>query len=222
MLSTFQALLVAVLALLPGAFYTFTYERVVGSFGLTTSDRLVRFFAASATFHLLFAGVELLLYRDLIVTGDLRAGRVNPVWFEVGAVLYILIPAAAGNVVGYGKKRGWRWAVWLVGKAVEPRAWDYLWQPGVQAIVRLKLKSGYYLAGLYGRAENGRRSYAAGYPEEGDIYLSQMFVVDAETGEFARDEQGRPRPVDNASGLLVRWSEVEYLEVQEFGNAVSE
>lgn len=222
MQATFQTLFVAILALLPGAFYTFAYERMVGSFGLTAADRFVRFFAASAIFHGLLAGVELALYRDLIVTGDLRAGRINPLWFELGAVLYVSVPATAGYLIGHGKNSGWRWALWLVGKAVEPRAWDYLWQPGVQAIVRMKLKSGYWLAGLYGRADNGRRSYAAGYPEVGDIFLSQMFVVDAETGEFERDGQDRPRPVDNASGLLVRWAEVEYLEVQEFGDGQSE
>lgn len=43
MISTFQALAVALLALLPGATYTFAYERRVGGFGVSLSDRLVRF-----------------------------------------------------------------------------------------------------------------------------------------------------------------------------------
>ncbi|MCW2569282.1 MAG: hypothetical protein JWN54_3379, partial [Mycobacterium sp.] len=47
MISTFQALAGVVLALLPGAAYTFAYERVAGAFGISTTDRLVRFLAAS-------------------------------------------------------------------------------------------------------------------------------------------------------------------------------
>ncbi len=61
MISTFQALAVA---LLPGASYTFAYKRVVGAFGVSLSDRLVRFLAASALFTALFSGPGLLLYRS--------------------------------------------------------------------------------------------------------------------------------------------------------------
>lgn len=42
MISTFRGLPVAVLAILPGAAYTFALERVAGSYGVSFSDRLVR------------------------------------------------------------------------------------------------------------------------------------------------------------------------------------
>jgi len=214
-ISTFQALAVALLALLPGASSTFAYERVVGGFGVSLSDRLVRFLAASALFAALFSGPGLLLYRHFIVTGQLGRGDVNALVFEVVILAYVLLPTAAGTGIGYGQKRKWSWVTVLVGDTPEPRAWDYLWRRGVPAIVRVKLKSGSWLAGIFGTTTAGQRSYAAGYPEKEDLYLSLQVSVDAVTGAFERDPDGRPMPVDGGSGLLLRWEEIEYLDFQE-------
>jgi hypothetical protein len=71
------------------------------------------------------------------------------------------------------------------------------------------MKSGTWLGGAYANA-NGRRSYAAGYPEPQDLYLAASVAVDSETGEFQLDEAGWPRL--GSGGLLSRWEEVEYLE----------
>ncbi len=215
MISTFQALGVALLALLPGASYTYAYERVVGGFGVSFSDRLVRFLAASAIFQALFSGPLLLLYRNYLTSGRLGRGQVNAGWLELAALAYVLLPTAVGSFIGYGQNEKWRWVQVLVGDAPEPRAWDFLWRPGVTGVVRLKTKSGAWLAGMYGTTSGGRRSYAAGYPEEGDLYLSLQLQVDVANGAFVRDTEGRPLPVEGRSGLLVRWAEVEYLEFQE-------
>jgi hypothetical protein len=214
MVATFQALAGIVLALLPGAAYTFAYERVAGPFGITLSDRLVRFLAASAVFHAMLAGPELLLYREFVVTG--RLGRGDLSWLLVGvlALGYLALPTGVGTLVALGRQRNWP-GVRLFGGTPEPRAWDYLWRLGVPGVVRLKLKSGTWLAGVYGTTATGRRSYAAGYPEPGDLYLSLQLRVDPATGEFARDDEDRPLPVPGGSGLLIRWSEIEYLEFQE-------
>jgi hypothetical protein len=214
MVATFQAVAGIVLALLPGAAYTFAYERVAGPFGISLSDRLVRFLAASAVFHAVLAGPELLLYRHFVVTGRLGRGEVN--WLLVGvlALGYMAAPTAAGTLVAFGRQRNWP-GVRLLGDTPEPRAWDYLWRLRVPGVVRMKLKSGTWLAGVYGTTATGRRSYAAGYPEDGDLYLSLQLRVDPATGEFARDDEDRPLPVPGESGLLIRWSEIEYLEFQE-------
>lgn len=66
------------------------------------------------------------------------------------------------------------------------------------------------LAGRCIHAEADRKSYAAGYPEEQDLYLVETVEIDPETGEFVYDDSGEPVP--RGSGILVRWSEVEYLE----------
>lgn len=215
MVSTFQALAVALLALLPGASYTFAYERVVGGFGVSLSDRLVRFLAASALFAALFSGPGLLLYRNFVANGQLGWGDVNAVLFELTALAYVLLPTLVGSFMGYGREQGWNWVALLIGDAPEPRAWDYLWRPGVQGIVRIKLKSGSWLAGVFGTTSSGQRSFAAGYPEKEDLYLSLQVKVDAADGAFDRDPEGRPVPVEGGSGLLLRWDEIEYPDFQE-------
>jgi len=214
MVSTFQALAVALLALLPGASYTFAYERVVGGFGVSLSDRLVRFLAASALFAALFSGPGLLLYRNFVASGQLGRGDVNALLFEMFVLAYVLVPTAVGSLVGYGQKKRWPWVMLLVGDVPEPRAWDYLWRPGVQGVVRFKLKSGSWLGGVFGTTASGQRSYAAGYPEKEDLYLSLQVKVDPVTRSFERDPDGRPVPVETGSGLLLRWDEVEYIDFQ--------
>jgi hypothetical protein len=71
------------------------------------------------------------------------------------------------------------------------------------------MKSGVWLAGAYANA-NGRRSYAAGYPEPQDLYLAAAVEVDPDIGEFVLDDDGNVALLEG--GVLVRWEEVEYLE----------
>jgi hypothetical protein len=95
-----------------------------------------------------------------------------------------------------------------------------MWHRDITSIVRIKLKSGPWLAGLWGRWESdtskNRRSYASGYPEDGDLYLSVGFQIDPDTGELVRNSEEQPEPVEGERGLLVRWDEIEYLDFQEF------
>jgi len=216
MIATFQGLLVAVLALLPGAAYTFALERVTTGYGISFSDRLVRFLAASAVMHALLAVGEYWVYRYLVVERRLVNGTANLWLLEVLALAYVLGPIVVGSVVGWGHKKHKKWGTLLVGAAVEPRAWDYLWRRADRAIVRIKLKSGIWLAGYRGEAPNGRRSYASAHPEEGDLYLPLSFIINPSSGELTLDENRRPVPVPGESGLLVRWTEIEYLDIKEF------
>ena len=71
------------------------------------------------------------------------------------------------------------------------------------------MKSGTWLGGAYADA-NGRRSYAAGYPEAPDLYLAAAVQLDPGTGEFVTDDAGNVQLQEG--GILVRWEEVEYLE----------
>jgi hypothetical protein len=57
--------------------------------------------------------------------------------------------------------------------------------------------------------EDCSRSYAAGYPEDQDLYLVEAVEVDPENGEFML-EGGEL--VSRGSAILVRWNEVEYLD----------
>lgn len=71
--------------------------------------------------------------------------------------------------------------------------------------VRLKLKSETWIGGAYADG-----SHTSGYPEPADLYLSVAVEIDPETGEFVRDDDGKP--VRKGYGLLIRWDEVEFLE----------
>ncbi|MDQ4125134.1 MAG: hypothetical protein M3134_05990 [Actinomycetota bacterium] len=53
-------------------------------------------------------------------------------------------------------------------------------------------------------------SYAAGYPEAQDLLLSETAEMDPETGRFIMDD-GVPRL--RGTRLLIRWDEVEFLEL---------
>jgi hypothetical protein len=214
-ISTFQALVVALLFILPGAAYTFALERVGGSFGIKLSDRIFRFLAASAVFQALFAGLEVWAYREWVASGRLAAGDV-PWWaVQIVALAYVLVPIAVGSLVGKGQKERWRWVVALTGDGPEPRAWDFLWRRHPRGMVRVRLKSGSWLAGVYGVSSTGVQSYASGYGEDGDLFLAESLAVDDETGAFELDDEDRPIRTEDPPGLLIRRSEVEYLEFEE-------
>ena len=215
MISTYQALAVAIIAILPGATYSFAYERHAGAYGAHLGDRLVRFLVASGAFHALFGGLEFVIARRIEHSGfdALRWWQV-----EVIVVAYFTIPFVAGSVLGVATKRESPWARWAVGSSRHPRAWDHLWTQDRRLVVRVKLNSGEYLAGLFEPSENGIGSYASGYGEEADVYLSRQLVVDAATGAFAVDANGLPHAYEPVTGLLVRAAEVESWHIQEVPN----
>ncbi len=210
---SFQALSVALIALLPGAGYTFAFERVAGSFGVTLADRLIRFLAASAVFHAAFAGPEYAVYRRAVHSGDLAAGRLNAFAVEVAVLSYVLLPIGLGALIGHGWLAGWRWVRLLTRPAPASRAWDYFFSAGPQGYLRAKLKSGPWVGGFYGTRTDGRQSYAAGYPAEQDLLIARRVDIDPATGIFLLNEAEQPRVSDAA--LLVRWSELELLEFTE-------
>lgn len=215
MISTFQALAVALLFILPGAAYTFALERVGGSFGVKLVDRIFRFLAASAVFQALLSGAELWAYREWVASGRLRRGDL-PWWLvELVALAYVVVPIGVGSLVGKGQKERWPWVTAFTGDSPEPRAWDYLWRRNARGMVRVRLKSGSWLAGIYGVNASGVSSYASGYDEEGDLFLAEALSVDAEDGSYEVDEDGRPVRTEGGPGLLIRWAEVEYLEFEE-------
>jgi hypothetical protein len=73
------------------------------------------------------------------------------------------------------------------------------------------------LGGAFATRADGTRSYAAGYPEQQDLYLVESVEVDPETGSFLLDDDGTP--VSRGSSILIRWEEVEYLDFIEFVRA---
>lgn len=124
----------------------------------------------------------------------------------------VVVPTALGGLVGRATKLDQRWAKLIVGSAPAPQAWDHLFYRGVRGVGRAKLKSGPFVAGQFvdDPAEPAKRSYAAGFPNEPDLFLIHRVVVDPDTGEFAEDDTGNL--VRAGSGLLVTKNEIEHLE----------
>ncbi|WP_018350671.1 DUF6338 family protein [Longispora albida] len=214
---TFTALVVAVLAVLPGAAYLFVYEKQAGSFRVAWADRLLRFGVASAVFHACAAGLTYHLYREYVLTGRLVKGTVPLLLVQVAVVAYVAVPAAAGLAAGLAVRRRMRGFGWLNSRAAEPRAWDHVFSASatMSTTFVMRTKSGIYLAGVFGvEPVSGRRSFASGYPEPGDIYFSQTLDIDSATGEVTRVDG---RPVLRPAGLLIRWDEIEFAQLHEGG-----
>jgi Family of unknown function (DUF6338) len=206
--TTFQGVVAIAIALLPGALYTWAFERMVGRWGIGLSDRLLRFVGASAIFQALVAPVTYWLWST---RWSAVVDREHvPWWLWAVPVAYVALPLVAGTVIGVSTRSGVRWAKLFTGPDPAPRAWDYLFQGTRDGWIRLRLKSGVWLGGGYANSTEGLKSYSAGYPEAQDLFLATTVRVDPDTGEFLFDDDGNPDYM--RGGILVRWEEVEYLE----------
>jgi hypothetical protein len=207
--SSFQAVAVLLAALVPGALYFWSYERIAGRWGANLTDRLFRFLVASALFHAVLAPATYWFWTEY--WSKVIAGDRLPFWLWFVVLAYVLVPLLGGTIVGFGTRRRARWATFATGPDPAPRAWDHLFNGKRDGWVRLKLKTGTWVGGAYATSEDKLMSYTAGYPEDQDLFLSATIAVDPDTGEFKRDDAG-VLMVAPRSGLLVRWEEVEFLE----------
>lgn len=209
---TFQSLAVLALALLPGALYVWSFERQAGAWGIRFGDRLFRFVGFSSLFHALLAPVSYRLWIDFVRSGRIGSGDVPP-WPWLVPMLYVAVPLILGSTVGQGTRRRKAWARAFTGSNPAPRAWDHLFASRLEGWIRLRLKSGAWLGGAFVRRAEGLHSYAAGYPEDQDLFIGEAIELHPETGSFLLDENGDP--VSRGSSILVRWDEVEYLDFTE-------
>jgi hypothetical protein len=156
------ALLALALALVPGALYVWAYERQAGGKTIRFSDRVLRFVGGSALFHALLAPLTYWVWSELWPRA--RDGDPLPWTAWLLALAYVLVPIVTGAYVGARVQRGASWTALLTGPQPAPRAWDYLFHHRSDGWIRLRLKSGEWIGGAFADA-NGRRSYAASYPE---------------------------------------------------------
>lgn len=215
MIDTFEALAVFLLAGLPGALYTWAFERQVGQWGATASDRVLRFVAGSAVFHAIFAPVTYWVWLRFVHSGRLAGHGPVPLYLWVIALGYVAVPFLAGTLSGTRcASRPPDWSSRVVnGPNPAPRAWDHVFGHRQNlAWVRVKLKSGPFMAGLYANL-GSERSYASGFPYDQELFLLRAAQMDSSTGKYILDSAGRPTV--EPFGILVRWDEVEYLDIQE-------
>lgn len=205
--TSLEAVAALLIALVPGALYIWSFERMAGRWGVGLSDRVLRFLGVSAVIHSTLAPASYLLWAS--TWPSIAAGRSNPLWLWLIAAMYVVTPLGIGTLVGEATRRRFGWTRWITGPDPAPRAWDYLFQGERDGWVRIKLKSGPWIGGAYANSGD-LRSYSAGYPEQQDIFVARGADLDPETGEFRVNDDGEVRI--GQGGLLVRWEEVEYLE----------
>jgi hypothetical protein len=202
--STFAALAVVLVALLPGGLYLWAVERLVGRWGIGVSDRLLRFIGVSAFLHALAAPATYAIWHDYLRTDAVPEGRSLPLWLWPVLAAYVVGPTLLGTGVGLAMRR-WELPELLVGATRPPTAWDDLFSKHKEGYIRMKLKSGPFVGGALAAG-----SCIGGYPEPADIYIADAIETDPHTGEFAKTAAGDP--VFTGYGFLVRWGEVEYLD----------
>jgi len=209
--STLQAILVTILAVLPGALYTWGFEQQAGRWGATAVDRVQRFVGVSAFFLILELPLIYQFYRSFVASGDVESGRPLPVWVWLMPMLFVIIPAGVGRYVGRAAYQRKPWVTLVTGPSPAPRAWDDLFSGlDMNGWIRLRLKDESWLAGLWGESSaTGLKSYAAGYPEHQDLLVSELVETDSE-GNLVTGEDGDP--ILTSRSLLIRWDEITYAE----------
>jgi len=208
MFGTLQALLVATLAVLPGAAYTIARESRGATWAWRQTDAatlIFRFLTASAVFHAMLAPVTYRAYEHLLVTHKLSLGQtLSWRWWPV-LVGYVVVPYMVGAVTE--NARAWRdddcWLKRVVsrivavyaGQSPEPRAWDRFFGRRPYGIVRLQLTNDEWKAGLW-----SDRSFASQYGEDGDLYLADEYVID-ENGVILREGENAEGDYQEAGGI---------------------
>lgn len=210
------ALAIVVAAVLPGAIYTWAFEREAGSYGVTLADRTLRFLAASAAMHLLLAWPEYFVFR-VGIQGHSRilVGQFALLW--LGLLLLSALPAVVGTILGglyatrtartsWPRLRRWltagrerRLLRILLGRDPAPRAWDDLFSERPHCYLRVRTTGDRWLAGKFAGG-----SYAAGYPNDPDLLLEEAVEVNQETGVLS-EPLGYPLYI--AAGQIA-WIEV--------------
>jgi hypothetical protein len=211
---SFEALAVTLLALLPGALFTWSFEREVGNWGAGLADRVYRFVGFSAIFHAALAYPEYLFWTNYLRVPDADGQGFHNVftgggdiawWLGLVPILYVGISVALGFLASRSAwNNGWLGRV-LVGRNPAPRAWDHLFWRGPALVVRLKLKDGEWVGGLF-----GDDSYASGYPEPQDLLLEETYEITNDGTFVAGDGPDDLAPL--GSSILISWSEVQFLE----------
>ncbi len=184
--STFEALAVVLVALLPGGLFMWAVERLVGRYGIGFSDRLLRFVGVSTVLHVFAAPATYNIWHDYFRTDAVTRSETLPLWMWPVVAAYVIVPIALGTLLGLALNR-YSLPDVVAGSNPAPTAWDHLFSNSPEGYVRMKLKSGVWIGGTY-----TANSYAGGYPEPADVYVSEAVEVDAEQASSPATEAARP------------------------------
>jgi hypothetical protein len=213
---TFEAALVLFIAVLPGALHIWAAEREAGRWGISLSDRLLRFVGTTVVYQLVLAFPTYLAWSRHFHRRVERAGGADylnsfadgttPPWVWAVLAAYVVLPVLGGTLAGMSVHRWPLLARILVGRDPAPRAWDFLFSSRPIGVLRARLRSDRWVGGWFGDS-----SYAAGYPEQPqDLFIERTYRM-LDDGRFA-EGVGDETYEEIGSSLLIRWDEIIELE----------
>jgi hypothetical protein len=186
--TTATALVLLVVAVLPGSVYTWAFERQASAYGVTLADRVLRFVAVSLAYDVAYAWPAYLLRRNALPPW--RPGAFAVVWAAV--LVGLGVPACVGTVIGglyatRGTRSGWRrlrdgpltarrearLLRFVLGPDPAPRAWDDFFSRRPAAYLRIRTREGEWVGGRY-----GSDSYAGSFPNDADLLLEEAWATD--------------------------------------------
>jgi len=198
----------AILFLVPGLNATWFLERLRGPNRLKGTERLLRALSLSL---LIYAAAS-----PWLVGLGRRLGASLPIspWEPIlgGTVIIFVAPlflALVAALLG----RSWR-VKELLGIVTTidptPRAWDFAFKSERPFFVRIQLRQGDRVGGVFGDG-----SFATAYPEPQDVFLEEAWRL-GEDGSFIE-------PLEGTAGLLVPGPSIDFVELltveEAFGDA---
>lgn len=223
MVGTFQALGVVLLAIVPGAALTFSYENHAGTLPGDTNDRLLRFLIGTALVFPFTAILGAWAYARVLHVpvpdspGDFHnrlshPTDLSPLWTLV-PLLYIVVPWGAGVLAG----KGWLWlsrkgatthrAAMIPSRLAAFHVEFLRQQPGAKHVT-MKLRSGEWVAGIFGD-ESFASPPAA---REKELLLESRLAANA-AGMIQRDEDNNPIQLGGA--VVVKYADVELMFIEQ-------
>ncbi len=184
----------AVLALVwPGLVSIHVYRLLIPSARLDWAQGILQGFFFTVIDYVL--GLPLLLF--LLRTDNLEH---HPIVYWTSLILLWLVGPVVLPVF-------WKW---IRGKRFLGRylqqpyitPWDFYFDRRQPVFMLIHLNNGHLLAGYWGPG-----SYASGYPEQGDLYLSAVYSVDTK-GQIGK-------PIPSTQGLLITKDQYTYIELFE-------
>lgn len=208
--STVQQIILLVLFVLPGIAYQFVREWTRGPVPgeRDLAERIVRALTASIVLDAIY----------LIAIGPWLVHMIKPSgrpWFTAAAAqprqaaavslaLFFAVPAAAALAVGMIERLRHPSRFDPV-----PTAWDGAFRERSTGFIRIRLKSGIWVGGWY-----GRRSRASAYPNPPDLYLESAYEMGSD-GSFGPRAQA-------TGGVYVNMTDVDVLEFVEVADTTPE
>lgn len=208
-MSGFNAAILLIVLVLPGAFFSWGFEKKVPRYGKQLKDWLVRLAGATAIWNAVVSWPLHWLYTSY--WDDLAVGKTLPWPIYIAPIAYLLVPAAVGWGAGWlfarTEKKMPKVAEFLAPNR-RPSAWDHLFGAEVPGFVRCCLKSGRWVGGAYYLAKP-LRSYSSLAEAEKDIFIAHAVEFNQEDGTALRHQGDY---VWTKGGIYITASQIESLE----------